>query len=127
MKDYTGDFELTGFMLTGEKEQKTNTMFENVKNLETYVNVIDNGGEDSGDFFFTGWLYKLNTTEVNKVSRSQYGEGTDFKQDIVEYIGNNCYIPTIGHCFIKCINYLTGKDYTEDFVTFIRTEHKDQT
>ena len=24
------------------------------------------------------------------------------------------YIPTSGHCFIKCIKYLTGKDYTED-------------
>ena len=26
--------------------------------------------------------------------------------------------------FIKCIKYLTGKDYTEEFLTFIRTEEK---
>ena len=43
-------------------------------------------------------------------------------QEIVEYHGQNCYIPTSGMCFIKCINYFTKKDYTEEFLTFIRTE-----
>ena len=43
-----------------------------------------------------------------------------FKKDIVEYIGNSCYIPSSGNCFIKCINYLTGNDFTEEFLTFIR-------
>ena len=44
-------------------------------------------------------------------------------QEVVEYIGNNCYIPTSDNWFIKCINYLIGTDYTE-FSTFIRTERK---
>ena len=51
-------------------------------------------------------------------------EEVDFKQDIVEYIGNNCYIPTSDNCFMKCINYSTGKDYTEKFLTFIRSEQR---
>ena len=72
--------------------------------------------------FFMGWLYKLNTPEFFIVNRSQYGRITDFKQNIVEFIGNNCYIPTSGNCFIKCINYFTQKDYTEEFLTFIRTK-----
>ena len=66
----------------------------------------------------------MNTPEFKKVNRSQYGRGTDFKQDIVEYIGNNCYIPTIGNCFIKCIKYFTRKDYTEEFLIFIPTEQR---
>ena len=57
------------------------------------------------------------------VDRSQYGRSTDFKQDFVEYIGRNCYIPTSGKCFIKCVNHLTGIDYTE-FLTFARTEQR---
>ena len=69
-------------------------------------------------------MYKLNTLEFKKVNRSQYARSTDFKQDIVEYIGNNCYIPTSGNCFIKCINYFTRKDYTEEFLTFIRSEQR---
>ena len=43
-------------------------------------------------------------------------------KEIVEYHGQNCYIPTSGNCFIKCIKYFTKKDYTEEFLTFIRTE-----
>ena len=124
LEDYTGDFELIGSLLVGELEQKTNIRFKNVDDFENYINAIDNGGYDSEDVIFTGWLYKLNTPEFKKLSRSQYGKGTDFKQDIVEYIGNNCYIPTSGNCFIKCINYFTKKDYTEDFLTFIRTEQR---
>ena len=105
LKHYKGDFELIGSMLVGEVEQKTNNRFKNDDDSESYINAIDNSGYDSEDVIFTGWLYKLNTLEFKKVNRSQYGRGTDFKQDIVEYIGNNCYIPTSGNCFIKCINY----------------------
>ena len=69
-------------------------------------------------------MYELNTPEFKKVNRSEYGRGTDFKQDIVEFIGNNCYIPTSGICFLKCINCFTKKDYTQEFLTFIRTEQR---
>ena len=124
LEDYTGNFELIGSMLVGEIERKTNIRFKNVDDFESYINAIDNSGYDSDDVIFTGWLYKLNTPEFKKVNRSHYGRGTAFKQDIVEYIGSNCYIPTSGNCFIKCINYFTKKDYTEEFLTFIRTEQR---
>ena len=124
LEDYTGDFELIGSMLVGEIEQKTNNRFKDVDDFEGYINTIDNSGSDSEDVILTGWLYKLNTPEFKKVNRSQYGRGTDFKQDIVEYIGNNCYIPTSGNCFIKCIKYFIKKDYTEELLTFIRTEQR---
>ena len=31
------------------------------------------------------------------------------EQDIVEYIGNNSYIPTKGYCSMKCINFYTER------------------
>ena len=111
-------------MLFGEIEQKTNIRFKNVDDFETYINAIDNSGYDSEDVIFTGWLCKLNTPEFHKVNRSQFARGTDFKQDTLEYIGNNCNIPTSGNCFIKCINFFTKEDYTEEFLTFIRTEQR---
>ena len=104
LEDYTGDFELIGSMLIGELELETNFRFKNVDVFESYINAIDNSGYDSEDVIFKGWLYKLNTPEFKKVNRSQNGRGTDFKQDIGENRGNNCYIPTSGNCFIKCIN-----------------------
>ena len=100
LEDYTGDFKLIGSMMIGEIEQKTNIRFKNVDDFEAYFNVMDNGGYDSGDVIFTGRLDKSNTREFEKLNRSQNGRVTDFKQDIVEYIGNNCYILTSGNCFI---------------------------
>ena len=124
LEEYTGDFESIGSMLVGELEQKTNIRFKKVDDFESYIKAIDNSGYDSEDVIFTGWLYCLNTPEFKKVNRSQFGRGTDFKQDIVEYIGNNCFIPTSGNCFIKYIIYFTKKDYTEEFLTSIRTEQR---
>ena len=69
-------------------------------------------------------MYNLNTLGFEKVNRSQYARGTDFKQDIVEYIGKSGYIPTSGNCFKKCIKYFTKKDYTQEFLAFIRTEQR---
>ena len=77
--------------------------------------------------FFTGWLYKLKTPEFKKVNRWYFARGQDFKQDIVENIGNNSYIPTSGRCFIKCINYFTKKEYTEDFDFLFELNKEDQT
>ena len=111
-------------MLIGEKEQKTNIRFKTFDVFEKYFNGIDKGGYDSEDVIFTGWLYKLNTPEINGVNRSQYGKGTDFKEDIVENIGIICFIPTTGFCFIKCPNVVTGKSYTEEFLNFSRFEQK---
>ena len=43
---------------------------------------------------------------------------------IIEYRGNNCFIPTKGYCFVKCINFLSGQDYKEQYLDFIRNEKR---
>ena len=123
LEDYTGDFELIGKMIIGPVELKTNISFKNMDDFERYINAIDND-YDSDDVIFTGFVYKLNTPQIKVVKRSAYGKGTNYMQEIVEYYGQNCYIPTSGMCFIKCINYFTKKDYTEEFLTFIRSEQR---
>ena len=114
---------MIGSMLIGEIEQKPNISLRIFEDFETDLHAIDVDYENE-DVFFTGWLYESNTPDFNKVNRSQYGRGTDFKQDFVDIIGNNCYNPTSSNCFIKCIIHLSGQDYTEDFLTFIRTEQR---
>ena len=123
LQDYTGDFELNGKMIIGPTEHKTNIRFKNMDDFENYINAID-VDYDSEDVTFTGYVYKLNTPHFKVVKRSAYGKGTNYMQEIVEYHGRNCYIPTSGMCFIKCINYFTKKDYTEEFLTFIRSEQR---
>ena len=117
--DYEIDFELNESMLIGEIESKTNIRSKNVDDFEIYNNAIVNCGYDSVDVIFRGWLHKLNTFEINKVNRCHYGRGTDFEQNIVEYTSNNCCIPASGKFLKNCFHHLTGKVFTEEFVTFI--------
>ena len=110
-------------MIIGPNERKTNIRFKNMDDFENYINAID-VDYDSEDVIFTGYVYKLNTPHFKVIKRSAYGRGTNYMQEIVEYHGRNCYIPTSGMCFIKCINHFTKKDYTEEFLTFIRSEQR---
>ena len=91
--------------------------------FESYINAIDID-YDSEDVTFTGYVYKLDTPQFKIVKRSAYGKGTNHMQEIVEHHWQNCYIPTSGICFIKCIKYFTEKDYTEEFLTFIRSKQR---
>ena len=56
------------------------------------------------------------------VNGSKCGYACDFKFEIIEYQGNNCFIPTKRLCFVKCVNYLTGLDYKQQFLQIIRIE-----
>ena len=46
-------------------------------------------------------VVKINIPEFKRVNRSQYGRGTDFKQNFVDHVGSDCFIPTSGTCFYK--------------------------
>ena len=43
-------------------------------------------------------------------------------EEISEYRGQNCYIPTSGMYFIKCIFDFPKKDYTEELMDINRGE-----
>ena len=92
-------------------------------NFEAYINSIDQD-YDSEDAIFNGYFYKINTLQFNLVNRSQYGNGCDFKHEIIEYRRNKCFIPTKGYCFINCIIFLTGEDYKEEYLDFFKSEQK---
>ena len=80
--------------------------------FESDINAIGNDS-DSEDVTFTGHVYKLNTHQFKVVKRSAYGKGTKYLQEVVEDHGQNCFIPTSGHCFINFINHFPKTDYTE--------------
>ena len=132
LQDYTGVFELYGKMTIEPIELETNIRFKNLDDFKKYIYNIDYTIDyytididyDSEDVFFTGYLYKLDTPQFNVVRRSAYGIGTSYMREIVEFDGQNCYIPISAMCFIKCINYFTKKDYTEEFLTFIRSKQR---
>ena len=123
LQDYTSDFELNGLMIIGPIEHKTNIRFEIMEDFESYMNAIEID-YDNEDVTYTGYIYEMITPQFNVVKRSGYRKGTNFLRKIVEYRGQNCYIPSSGMCFIKCMKYFTNKGFTVDFIIFIRTEQR---
>ena len=123
LEDYTGEFEMIGNLKVGDQTRQTHIRFRNTNDYEAYINSIDQD-YDSEDAIFNGYIYKLNTPQFNKNNRSQYGNGCSFDKIIIEYRGNNCYIPTKGYCFVKCLNFLTDRDYKQQYLDFIRNEKR---
>ena len=123
LQDYIGTFEMVGNLKVGDQIRQTHVRFRNMNDFEAYINSIDEEYV-ADDCIFNGYIYKINTPQFNKVKRSQYRNWCDFKREIIEYRGNNCFIPTKGFCFIKCINLLTGEDYKQLYLEFIRSEQR---
>ena len=121
--DYSGEFEMVGNLKVGDQIRQTHIRFRNRDDFESYINSIVEV-YDADDCIFNGYIYKLNTPQFNKVNRSQYGNGCSFDKTIVEYRGKNSFIPNKGYCFVKCINYLTGQDYKQEYQDFIRNEKR---
>ena len=118
---YAGDFEMVGRLKIGNQIRTTHIRFRNITDYEAYIFSIGEG-YDAEDAIFNGCIYKINTSQFNLVIRSQYGNGCDFEHEIIEYRGNNCYIPIKGYCFVKCINYLTGIGFKQEHIDFIWKE-----
>ena len=121
--NYVDAFEMVGNLKIGDPIKPTNIRFRNIDDYESYINTTDDG-YDAEDAIFNGYIYEINTPQFNKVNRSQYGNGCDFKNEIIKYRGNNCFIPTKGYCFVKCGNFLTGQDYKQQYLDFIRSEQR---
>ncbi|ESP00224.1 hypothetical protein LOTGIDRAFT_173385 [Lottia gigantea] len=74
---------------------------------------------DASDWYFTGKII-LMKDNFHEIKRSRVGRGgTDLLKKINEYEGENCFIPTDGHCFIKCVNRVLNKDLTCKFQEYI--------
>ena len=121
--DYVGAFEMVGNLKFGDQITQTNIRFRNIGDYEAYINAIEEG-YDAEDAIFIGYIYKTDTRQFKKVNRSQYGNGCDFKHEIIEYRVTNCFITTKRFCFIKCINYLTGLEYKEQYLEFLRNKDR---
>ena len=124
LQNYIGTFEMNGILKVGDQIRQTHVRFRNINDYEAYINSIDEG-YDAEDSISNGYIYKIITPQFNKVNRSQYGNGCSFDKIIIEYRGNNGFIPTKGYCFIKCVNYLTGQDYKQQYFLILSGMRKD--
>ena len=114
---------MVGKSKIGDQIRPTRMRFRNNDYYETYIKTIDQDYE-SDDSIFIGYFCKINTPQFNLVNRSQYGNGCNFKKEIIEYRGNICFNPSKLYCFIECIKNLIGGDNEKQCLEFIRNEKR---
>ena len=101
--DYTLDFKIIG-----EHKLSRAIRFELIEIYESYYKNI-HMNYDAGYILFTGFFDKMIATELTKVDSSESGERIDYKQEIVDFLGNSCYTPTSGYCFSNAFEIFNRK------------------
>ena len=99
--------------------RQTHIRFRDNFDYESFINAIDQNYETE-DAIFNGYIYKIDTPQFNLYETSQYGNGCDFKHEIIEYRGKKCCIPTKAYCFVKRVLFITGEDYKQQKLDVIR-------
>ena len=74
---------MVGILEVGDQVRQTHIRFRNVDDYVSYINAIDEG-YDAEDAIFNGYIHKLNSPQFNKVNLSQYRNGSDFENEIIE-------------------------------------------
>ena len=93
LRDYEGDFEMVSNLKVGDQIRQTHVKFRSFDDYESYIDSIDEG-YDAEDAIFNVYIHKLSSPQFNKVNRSPYGNGCDFKHEIIEYRGRFFLPPT---------------------------------
>ena len=76
--------------------------------------------DDHPSIYYTGNIFGY-FRNFERVTRSDHGRGADEFNNIQEYKGINCYIPSRNGCFLKCINYILRKDFSMEYFEFIQS------
>ena len=108
------------FSLGDEGEIDTNRFFKNSDELAKFIDKLLDKYDDHPSIYYTGNIYRY-FRNFKRVNRSNHGKGANEFNDIEEYEGERCYIPSGNGCFLKCINYIFDKDFSTEYFEFIKS------
>ena len=113
-----GFFTYSYFSLDNDGEIDTNRLLKDSKELAKFKDKILDKYVDHPSIYYTGKVYSY-FRSFKRVNRSEHGTGASELNNILEYEGKNCYIPSGNGCFLKCINYIFNKDFSMKYFVFI--------
>ena len=121
MEKLKNGFFTNGYFTLGEEgEIDTNRFFKDSNELAKFIDKILDKYDDHPFIYYTGNIYRY-FKNFKRVNRSEHGRGANEFNDILEYKGNNCYIPSGNGCFLKCINFIFNKDFNKEYFEFIKS------
>ena len=114
-------FFTNGYFSLGEEgEIDTNRFFKDSNELAKFIDKILDKYDDHPSIYYTGNIYRY-FRNFKRVNRSEHGRGANEFNNILEYEGDNCYIPSGNGCFLKCINFIFNKDFSIEYFEFIKS------
>ena len=121
MEKLKNGFFTNGYFTLGEEgEIDTNRFFKNSDELANFIDKILDKYDDHPSIYYTGNIYRY-FRNYKRINRSDHGRGANEFNNIEEYNGKNCYIPSGNGCFLKCINYTFDKDFSIEYFEFIKS------
>ena len=115
-----GFFTKGCFSLCDDGEIDTNRFFKNSDELAKFIDKILDKYDDHPSIYYTGNIYRY-FRNFKRVTRSEHGRVANEFNNIQEYEGENCYIPSGNGCFLKCTNYIFEKDFSTEYFEFIKS------
>ena len=111
---------MVGSMVVAENIGKTNIRSRNIQDFEIYIESLGEMGYEIYDAIFTEHIHKLDTPVFISLIVQDLEKAQVLKkiEDIIEVIGENCFIPRSKYCFIKCMKFLTGKEKKPIFIIY---------
>ena len=112
------------FILNGEfnindgKPFQVNRFYKDSEQLTKSIQKMIDKYDETIEVLFSGYMIKY-TMVFNQIKRSNYGKGCDAFNNVLEYKGKLCYIPTGIACFMKYLECLYKKDYSNEYKKFI--------
>ena len=121
MEKLKNGFFTNGYFTLGEEgEIDTNRFFKDSDELAKFIDKILDKYDDHPSIYYTGNIDRY-FKNYKRINRSEHGRGANEFNDIQEYRGENCYIPSGNGCFLKCINYIFKKDFSIEYFEFIKS------
>ena len=121
MQKLTNGFLTNGYFTLGEEgEIDTNRFFKDSNELSEFIDKILDQYDDHPFIYYTGNIYRY-FKNFKRVTRSDHGRGANEFNNILEYEGKDCYIPSGNGCFLKRINYIFKKDFSIEYFKFIKS------
>ena len=119
MEKLKNGFFTNGYFSLGEEEGEidTNRFFKNSDELAIFIDKILDKYDDHPSIYYTGNIHRY----FRNFKRVNHGRGANEFNDIEEYEGDRCYIPSGNGCFLKCINYIFDKDFSIEYFEFIKS------
>ena len=99
------------FSLGDDGGLDTTGFFKDSDELDKFIDKILDKYDDRPSIYYTVNNYRY-FRNFKRVNRSDHGRVANEFKNNQDYKGRNCYIPSGNGCFLMCINYFLGKDFS---------------